>query len=47
VLGPWPYYIASAALVALVLLFVLDLPFRRRPRDHVADTTRRRQISNL
>lgn len=27
VLGPWPWYIASAAGVALVLLAVLDLPF--------------------
>ena len=33
VLGPWPWYIASAAGVALVLLAVLDFPFwlgRRR-----------------
>jgi hypothetical integral membrane protein (TIGR02206 family) len=33
VLGPWPWYIASAAGVALVLLTTLDLPFwiaRRR-----------------
>ena len=29
VLGPWPWYIASAAGVALVLLAVLDAPFRR------------------
>jgi hypothetical integral membrane protein (TIGR02206 family) len=28
VLGPWPWYIVSAAAVALVLLFVLDAPFR-------------------
>ncbi|MGD0439469.1 MAG: TIGR02206 family membrane protein [Acidimicrobiales bacterium] len=27
VLGPWPWYIASAAGVALVLLVLLDLPF--------------------
>jgi len=27
VLGPWPWYIASATGVALVLLVVLDLPF--------------------
>ena len=25
--GPWPWYIASAALVALVFLLLLDLPF--------------------
>jgi len=30
VLGPWPWYILSAAAVAVVLLAVLDLPFRRR-----------------
>ena len=28
-LGPWPWYVVSAAGVALVLLGVLDLPFRR------------------
>jgi hypothetical integral membrane protein (TIGR02206 family) len=32
VLGPWPWYIASAAGVALVLLLVLDAPFWRRRR---------------
>ena len=34
VLGPWPWYIASAAGIALVLLLILDVPFRparRRP----------------
>ena len=31
VLGPWPWYIASAAGIALVLLVVLDAPFHRRP----------------
>ncbi|HXZ82535.1 MAG TPA: TIGR02206 family membrane protein [Acidimicrobiales bacterium] len=28
-LGPWPWYVVSAAGVALVLLVLLDLPFRR------------------
>lgn len=39
VLGPWPWYIASAAGVALVLLIVLDAPFwrgRRRARAAIA-----------
>jgi hypothetical integral membrane protein (TIGR02206 family) len=32
VLGPWPWYIVSAAGVALVLLAVLDVPFQDRWR---------------
>lgn len=27
-MGPWPWYIASASLVALVLLLLLEVPFR-------------------
>jgi len=34
VLGPWPWYIASAAGVALVLLTVLDVPFWIARRRH-------------
>ena len=34
VLGPWPWYIASAAGVALVLLTVLDFPFWLTRRRH-------------
>jgi hypothetical integral membrane protein (TIGR02206 family) len=34
VLGPWPWYIVSAAAVALLLLFVLDAPFRAGRRAH-------------
>jgi hypothetical integral membrane protein (TIGR02206 family) len=30
VLGPWPWYILSAACVAIVLLLILDAPFHRR-----------------
>jgi hypothetical integral membrane protein (TIGR02206 family) len=29
-MGPWPWYIVTAALFALVLFALLDLPFRRR-----------------
>lgn len=34
VLGPWPWYIPSAAAVGVALVLLLDLPFRaeRRPR---------------
>jgi hypothetical integral membrane protein (TIGR02206 family) len=32
VLGPWPWYILSATGVALALLLLLDLPFRRARR---------------
>ena len=31
-LGPWPWYVVSAAGVAFVLLVLLDLPFRARRR---------------
>jgi len=37
-LGPWPWYVVSAAAVALVLLVLLDLPFwpeRARAHDQV------------
>jgi uncharacterized membrane protein YwaF len=34
VLGPWPWYIGSAAGVAIVLFLILDVPFRGvRPRS--------------
>ena len=29
-LGPWPWYLFSAAMLALGLFALLDLPFRRR-----------------
>lgn len=36
VLGPWPWYVLSAAGVAIILLLILDAPFhRRRPGHHV------------
>jgi len=31
-MGPWPWYILSAAVVALLLFAILDAPFRWRPR---------------
>jgi hypothetical integral membrane protein (TIGR02206 family) len=31
-MGPWPWYIGAAALLALVLYVLLDLPFTRRRR---------------
>jgi hypothetical integral membrane protein (TIGR02206 family) len=31
VLGPWPWYILSAAGIAVVLLLILDAPFHRKP----------------
>jgi hypothetical integral membrane protein (TIGR02206 family) len=38
VLGPWPWYIVSAAGVALVLLVVLDAPFRAGRRTASSPT---------
>jgi hypothetical integral membrane protein (TIGR02206 family) len=35
-MGPWPWYIGTAALVALALFALLDLPFRNRERSFVA-----------
>lgn len=37
-LGPWPWYVAGAAVIALALLVLLDLPFlwRRRPEGRIA-----------
>ena len=32
-LGPWPWYILSAAAVAVCLFAILDAPFRLRRRD--------------
>lgn len=28
-LGPWPWYLIGATVIAFVLLVLLDLPFRR------------------
>lgn len=42
VLGPWPWYVPSAAGVALLLLVLLDLPFwagRRRRREELVGQT--------
>ena len=43
-LGPWPWYIPGAAIVAAVLLVVLDSPFRaarQRPDARQAAGNRR------
>ena len=34
VLGPWPWYILSAAAIALLLLLLLDAPFRAGRARH-------------
>src|SRR5437899_1380537 len=36
-LGPWPWYILSAAAIAVVLFAVLDAPFRLRRGDALRD----------
>jgi hypothetical integral membrane protein (TIGR02206 family) len=41
VLGPWPWYVLSAAGVALVLLTLLDAPFWARRRRHSETTSKR------
>jgi hypothetical integral membrane protein (TIGR02206 family) len=33
-LGPWPWYILNGAGIALVLLLILDAPFRSHRREH-------------
>lgn len=40
VLGPWPWYIVSAAGVALVLITLLDLPFWRARRQASGSETK-------
>lgn len=39
VLGPWPWYLLSAAALAWVLFLLLELPFRRRSRGTAAVLT--------
>jgi hypothetical integral membrane protein (TIGR02206 family) len=40
-MGPWPWYILSAALLALLLFALLDLPFRSRRERTLVRTPRR------
>jgi hypothetical integral membrane protein (TIGR02206 family) len=40
-MGPWPWYILSAALLALSLFALLDLPFRSRRERTLVRTPRR------
>lgn len=40
-MGPWPWYILSAALLALSLFALLDLPFRSRRERILVQTPRR------
>jgi hypothetical integral membrane protein (TIGR02206 family) len=40
-MGPWPWYILGAALLALMLFALLDLPFRSRRDRPLARTARR------
>jgi hypothetical integral membrane protein (TIGR02206 family) len=42
-MGPWPWYIAVAALLALVLYLLLDLPFRRVARSPAGGPALRRR----
>jgi hypothetical integral membrane protein (TIGR02206 family) len=37
VMGPWPWYIAVAAVVGLALFFILDAPFRLLRREPLSD----------
>ncbi|HLM96232.1 MAG TPA: TIGR02206 family membrane protein [Acidimicrobiales bacterium] len=46
VLGPWPWYVLSAAGVALVLLTLLDAPFWAR-RRRASETTPRRPLHHV
>ena len=48
VLGPWPWYIASAAGVAIVLITLLDMPFwRSRHSAHSGPSRDDYQTANI
>jgi hypothetical integral membrane protein (TIGR02206 family) len=44
-LGPWPWYVMSAAAVALVLLVLLDMPFWAERKTTSRPPSRRSQLS--
>ena len=43
-MGPWPWYIASAAALALVLFWLLDRPFDGRPEAPLEWRTTRSRV---
>ena len=46
-LGPWPWYVVSTAGVALALLLLLDLPFRRRDGHRIRAPGGARQYKRI
>jgi hypothetical integral membrane protein (TIGR02206 family) len=46
VMGPWPWYIGSAALVGIALFVILDAPFRVLRRSHPAIRSSARELND-